>query len=200
MNVLSNEPLVCYYFKVFTPEECDDIINNCGEFYASRHYNAKDGVAEVSKIRTSTTFFDAEYKFRKYQEKIYDTVKDKLNCDISQFEPLFVLKYTVGQQYYEHRDFYNEPGAILTQNDRFATTILYLNEGFEGGETFFKHLKITVKPEKGSLLLFDYKYNHQTNLLTRHQGLPVYYGTKYIATQWVRYKPYKHIPGHPTGN
>lgn len=202
-EVLSVEPFVCQYFDVFTEKECDSIIEGCGEFYPSRNYNSDSKIAEISKIRTSSTFFDSESKFEMYQKKIYSTLKERfdwLDFNMSHFEPMIILKYLVGQQYYEHKDFFNDSNTTLTQNDRFATAILYLNDEFEGGETFFKYLKIKVTPKKGSILFFDYKYNYGLNMLTRHQGLPVYKGTKYIATQWIRYKPYKYDINNPIGN
>lgn len=194
-QIINDKPFVSYFHNVFTDEECNTIMNLCGEFYPSMNYNADSKKAEVDKIRTSTTYYDREYKFGLYQKKIYSVLKDKFNFvkdfDISHFEPLSILKYGVGQQYREHKDYFNNLNSKSTENDRFATAILYLNDDFEGGETFFKYLKINIKPEKGSLLFFDYKYNDELNMLTRHQGLPVYTGKKYIATQWIRYKPYK---------
>jgi prolyl 4-hydroxylase len=74
----------------------------------------------------------------------------------------------------------------VTENDRIGTAILYLNEGFKGGETFFPELGLKVIPEKGSVLFFDYKYSYETNKKTLHAGLPVIEGTKYIATFWIR--------------
>jgi prolyl 4-hydroxylase len=194
-QTFNNKPLVSYFHNIFTNEECDTIINSSGDFHPSLNYNSDLKMAEVAKIRTSSTYYDSGYKFQLYQRKIYFTLKDKFDFikgfNISHFEPLSILKYTVGQQYREHKDFFNNINSKITENDRFATAILYLNDDFDGGETFFKHLKITVKPKKGSLLFFDYKYNHELNMLTRHQGLPVYRGTKYIATQWIRYNPHK---------
>ena len=68
--------------------------------------------------------------------------------------------------------------------------IIYLNDNFSGGETLFNFLNIKIKPEKGSVLFFDYKYIDDLNIKTSHEGLSVIEGTKYIINYWIRHKPY----------
>jgi prolyl 4-hydroxylase len=70
-----------------------------------------------------------------------------------------------------------------------ATLIIYLNDDFSGGETTFDFLNIKVKPEKGSALFFNYDYNTNIKTKSKHGGLPVLEGTKYIITCWIREKP-----------
>ena len=80
----------------------------------------------------------------------------------------------------KHHDFFRDED----KNPRIATAITYLNEDFEGGETSFPLLNITIKPEKGSVLYFE--YNNEYKDMTLHSGDKVKSGTKYIATSWIR--------------
>lgn len=83
-------------------------------------------------------------------------------------------RYDVGELFDWHSDGYfeREDGS----KSRF-TFMLYLNEGFKGGETKFK--KIVIKPSKGTVLVFRH------DLL--HQGAPVRRGRKYVLRSDVMY-------------
>ena len=94
-------------------------------------------------------------------------------------------RYAPGQQYRPHLD--TLPNA---DNQRIRTAILYLNANYQGGETAFPLLGFTVAPCVGDLLVFD---NVDASGLpdprSRHAGLPVTGGTKWVATRWIRARP-----------
>jgi prolyl 4-hydroxylase len=104
---------------------------------------------------------------------------------VTQGEPLTVLRYGPGQQYRPHLD-------TLTgeTNQRIRTAILYLNHNYQGGETEFPLLGIKVAPRTGDLLVFDnVDANGAPAPQSRHAGLPVIQGIKWIATRWIRREP-----------
>jgi prolyl 4-hydroxylase len=102
--------------------------------------------------------------------------------DVAQGEPLTVLRYGPGQQYRPHLDtLTGEP------NQRIRTAILYLNHNYAGGETVFPLLDLEVAPQVGDLLVFDnIDAGGAPDPNSRHAGLPVVNGTKWIATRWIR--------------
>jgi prolyl 4-hydroxylase len=104
---------------------------------------------------------------------------------VEQGEPLTVLRYNPGQQYRPHLDtLSNEP------NQRIRTAILYLNDNYAGGETAFPLLGLEVPPRTGDLLVFDnVDAQGAPDPNSRHAGLPVTSGTKWIATRWIRAEP-----------
>jgi len=69
---------------------------------------------------------------------------------------------------------------------RYMTFIIYLNDGYEGGETDFPNKNIKIKPEKGKGVLF-YNTDINGNKLndSLHAGLPVTKGIKWIANKWI---------------
>jgi prolyl 4-hydroxylase len=107
------------------------------------------------------------------------------NTDAAQGEPLTVLRYGPGQQYRPHLD--TLPGK---GNQRIRTAILYVNHNFAGGETEFPLLGLRIAPRMGDLLVFDnVDAAGAPDPKSRHAGLPIVNGTKWIATRWIRAEP-----------
>jgi prolyl 4-hydroxylase len=100
-------------------------------------------------------------------------------------EPLQILRYRPGQEYRPHMD-----ALPAGENQRVLTMLVYLNEGYEGGETFFTRTGLKFAGKEGSGLLF-------CNALSggfpdpnaQHAGLPVVKGEKFIASRWIRERP-----------
>jgi hypothetical protein len=89
-------------------------------------------------------------------------------------ERLRYYRYTGGERFASHVD--------LSHSDRdvrsFLTVIFYLNDGFGGGETDFFGLSVT--PKRGAAILFPHEL--------RHEGRPVFGGTKYVLRTDVMYR------------
>ncbi|OWQ44143.1 hypothetical protein CDL60_27100 [Roseateles noduli] len=84
-------------------------------------------------------------------------------------------RYSPGQRFRMHKDGpWREDGRVSR-----LTFLVYLNDGFEGGDTGFREFAVT--PETGSALLFIHD--------TWHEGAPVTAGTKYVLRSDVMYAP-----------
>lgn len=110
-------------------------------------------------------------------------------------EPLTVLRYAPGQQYRPHRD-YVPPGSIERDRpqagNRARTICVYLNDVEEGGETEFPVAGVRVTPKAGRAVVFDNLHaNGQADPDSLHAGLPVRRGEKWLATLWLRQRPYR---------
>src|SRR6185312_4633112 len=98
--------------------------------------------------------------------------------DFITLEPPQVLHYAVGETYEPHFDFLEPdlPGnaaGIAELGQRIATLLIYLNDGFEGGETDFPLLGIRYKGGPGDALLFrNLTPTVAPHRRTRHAGLP----------------------------
>ena len=111
-----------------------------------------------------------------------------------QGEPLIVLRYTRGGEYRAHSDAL--PG---TDNQRIATVILYLNTDYQGGETRFVETGLTIRGEVGDALLFhNVTSDGRPDPRSRHAGMPIEDGIKWIATRWIRTKTYTYPAPRPT--
>lgn len=98
-------------------------------------------------------------------------------------EPCSVLRYREGQFYKRHVDnillssrFQEVEQGIPTRD---ISVVGYLNDGFEGGETYFDRQNVKVSPKAGSVLVFPAYFTHP------HESLPVIKGEKYAFTSWL---------------
>jgi len=158
---------------VLSEDECLSIIESCENKYkASEVYI--EGDAMVSNHRTSySATFDFESNSNLY-DKILTITENLTKINRQNIEPLHIARYTAGQEFKEHFD-----------ADKFIhrthTIVIYLNDNFKGGETYFPEINFKVSPKVGRLLLFESIDNNAVILQSVHQGMPVNEGIKYIC-------------------
>jgi len=100
-------------------------------------------------------------------------------------EPLQILRYMPGQEYRPHLDAL--PNA---SNQRILTMLVYLNDGYSGGETFFTRTGLKIAGSTGDGLLFrNTGPGGHSDHNAEHAGLPVIRGEKFIASRWIREQP-----------
>lgn len=86
-----------------------------------------------------------------------------------------VQRYRPGEYYHWHID-----GGSHQFSQRQLVALWYLNDvPGPGGETEFLYQDISVRPEKGKLILFPPFWTHE------HRAAELKQGVKYIATTWV---------------
>ena len=108
------------------------------------------------------------------------------------FEPSQILHYAVGQRFKPHHDFldpanpaYHE--SLATFGQRIATFLIYLNDGYEGGETSFPQIGLNFRAEQGDALFFaNVAKDGAPDPNTLHAGLPTTSGEKWVFSQWIR--------------
>ncbi|HEX8222703.1 MAG TPA: 2OG-Fe(II) oxygenase [Allosphingosinicella sp.] len=104
-----------------------------------------------------------------------------------QGEPLQVLRYRPGGEYRPHFD------AIPSfSNQRTMTFLVWLNEDYEGGKTFFPTAGLRLKGTTGDAVLFrNTGPDGRRDPAAGHAGLPVIQGEKLIASRWIRERPFE---------
>ena len=103
-----------------------------------------------------------------------------------QGEPLQILRYAVGGEYKPHYD--SVPGF---SNQRALTMLVWLNEDYEGGETWFTEPKLALKGQPGDAVLFrNTGADGRRDPKSAHAGLPVTAGEKLLASKWIRQRPF----------
>jgi prolyl 4-hydroxylase len=109
-----------------------------------------------------------------------------------QGETLQGQRYTVGQQFKAHHDYFHV-GESYWESERKRggqrswTAMIYLDAPFGGGETFFPSAGLKVTPRAAMLLAWnnmDKRGEPNPNAL--HESMPVSAGTKNIVTKWFR--------------
>lgn len=126
---------------------------------------------------------------------IRDRISAAAGAPVTHFEVAKLLSYAPGEQFALHADFI-EPRTpelvreIQMRGQRSATFLVYLNEGYEGGETEFPRVGVRYKGARGDALLFsNVDSTGAPDYDTVHAGLPPTQGEKWVLSQWVRTRP-----------
>lgn len=122
-------------------------------------------------------------------------IADAMGVPMGNQEPSNVLRYGPGEEYKAHFDFITESEAnrreLAAVGQRVCTLLIYLNEGYEGGETEFPVLQWKYKGRPGDALMFwNVGPDGQPDRQTLHAGLPVTQGEKWLFSKWVRARAY----------
>ncbi|RIA93368.1 hypothetical protein C1645_762556 [Glomus cerebriforme] len=189
------KPLAFIIDNVCTPEECNSLIqlseNDPNSKYedallnigGGKQISAKDQRNNLRYIRDdyaiSSEIFNRISHLLPLSWKWKNNTSFPLSC---LNERLRFLKYRKGERFKPHMDgnYARDDGSEAS----FVTLQLYLNEGFQGGETTFLDWalenKVPVIPKPGRALIFEHK------LL--HEGSEILDGIKYVIRTDIMYK------------
>jgi prolyl 4-hydroxylase len=111
-------------------------------------------------------------------------------------EPPRVFHYALGENIMPHydrcgnaQDGYGPQGGYL--GDRIVTFLLYLNDGFEGGELDFPKSGVKFKGVKGDAIYFAHvDPSGKPDPLSLHAGLTITRGEKWVLSQWIHDRPF----------
>ncbi len=108
--------------------------------------------------------------------------------NVNQIEPPVFVRYSDGGHFALHSDRFPIANSHGVMTNRKATMIVYLNNDFEGGQTSFPNINVTVDPAPGKAIVFEHGPNcaqvfHPSML---HRGEPVTVGTKFILCFFIR--------------
>ncbi|CAB4423478.1 unnamed protein product [Rhizophagus irregularis] len=188
------EPLAFIIDNVLTLEECNTLINlsenDPNIKYEEALLNIGGGKQiSATDVRNSSRYIRDDFIL---SSEIFNRISHvlpqtwqwrKKSFPISCLnERLRFLKYKKGEFFKSHQDgMYRRDDGSETS---FVTLQLYLNEGYQGGETTFLNnslnVRIPVVPKPGRVLIFE----HQ--LL--HEGSKLIDGIKYVIRTDIMYK------------
>jgi hypothetical protein len=126
-------------------------------------------------------------------KKCYEDVEVNLKKCLTHYESLYNFKmdymeainfvrYNPGQHFAVHADH----GFSYTCT---LSSVMYLNDDYEGGELWFPYLNINFKPQAGDIVLFPSTY------IYAHSSLKVKSGVKYSAVTMFDYNDNNHKHG-----
>ncbi len=172
-------------------EECDELVALARPRLARALTVDATGNLQVDHRRTSAGMF---FKLGELPlvAQLEQRIAGLLDIPVSHGEGLQILHYLPGQEYTPHYDWFDpeQPGfAAVTERggQRIASVVMYLNTPEAGGGTAFPAAGLTVTALRGSAVYFAYESGDVSSL---HAGLPVRGGEKWIATKWLRERPY----------
>lgn len=118
-------------------------------------------------------------------KSVYDDVDERLQVCMRHYTE----KYHLSMGFQEAVNFvrYGENQHFATHSDSgfsyvcAVSSVMYLNDDYEGGELYFPHIDLTYTPSEGDIVLFP------SNWLFSHAALPVKSGIKYSAVTMFDY-------------
>lgn len=153
-----------------------------GEAAPSRYVNRKPG-----EVRRSVgTFFlqpntSGNSEVDLWSDSMYRMVGGCAKDYMSQFDVstvssekskwLQVLKYSINDEFTDHID-------DVPEARRQLSGVYYFNDDYVGGEIYFKHFDLTIKPLPDTYILFP------SNWVYAHAARPVTAGTKYAMVNF----------------
>ncbi|ATG18896.1 2-oxoglutarate-dependent dioxygenase [Ralstonia pickettii] len=190
-------PRIVLFQHFLSDEECDQLIAiGRNRLKRSPVVNPETGEENLIAARTSegAMFQVGEHPLI---ARIEARIAQAVGVPVEHGEGFQVLHYEPGGEYQPHFDFFNpgrtgEARQLEVGGQRVATMVIYLNSVQAGGATGFPKLGLEVAPVKGNAVFFVYKRPDGTlDEDTLHAGLPVERGEKWIATKWLRERPYR---------
>jgi prolyl 4-hydroxylase len=176
-----------HFPSFLSPEECQHIANVAvSTLVPSTVFDPASGRQVANPVRTSDGTVVGPAQEDLVVQAVLRRVAKATRTDVAQGESLSVLRYSPGQEYRPHFD-----AMARTSNNRIKTVLMYLNDSYAGGQTAFPDLGLVFAAKAGDALVFDgLNPDGSVNLLSRHAGLPVTRGTKWVATRWIRERPF----------
>lgn len=184
-------PVLRVLHNVLDDDECEALIELSRPRLERALTVDSSGKQQIDDARTSSGMF-----FRIAETTLIQTIEHRIaklvGMPVEHGEALQILNYQPGQQYEPHQDWFDPKQASYAPvtrvgGQRIASVIMYLNTPEAGGGTYFPHVGLTVAAQRGSAVYFAYETGDKPAL---HAGLPVERGEKWIATRWLREKPY----------
>lgn len=195
-------PGVLVVKNFLTPQWCDALAREC------------DGI-EGEKLTVGEASADSDVTFEHNANRVTEgIIVEKLKADVtgvvkeayvSIVEPHFkakvewiekpeILRYRQGGEFKPHADseLWNASTKKWTRVlDRDLSILIYLNEGFEGGELVFPNFDFGLKPTRGLLVAFpsDGRYAHWAK--------PVTSGVRYSIVCWAAVKGSARVQDRP---
>ena len=219
---VSEFPQVYVAEGLLEPEECDHLIALAEpRLMRNTIVDTRGGVGERARAVELDKLSKARTSHGAFLDRRADTVVAAVEAKVMRFagfpevhgEPMQVLRYTHGQEYVPHTDTFPKNYMKLADGmQRSATALIYLSDVESGGETAFPvsrwlhpkeawadgdytacgRLGVSVKPKKGSVLLFyNLDLGGKPSKFSQHTGCPVSSGTKWTATKWIHELPFR---------
>jgi prolyl 4-hydroxylase len=175
----------------------------------------RHGLLSPAECATMIALIDAEAKpSRLFSGTANADYRTSSSCDMRSDDPLVKLatqrldaligletqfgellqgqRYFEGQEYKVHCDHFPSmatywPLMRRTGGQRVWTTMIYLCDVEQGGETEFPRLGLKVPPRRGTVLVWNnMRPDGSPNGETIHAATPVIRGAKYVVTKWYR--------------
>lgn len=192
-ETLCEAPSARVFRNAFTEEECEYVIASSARLLApSLVADPATGRSIQDEYRTSLTAImavaDLDLALTMFNVRLARLAARPFETA----EALGVLYYAPGKEYKPHFDWLPEGPERDRGGQRVTTALLFLNDRYDGGETHFLSPDIRFKGAVGDVLVFDNVLpGGEPDRDSRHAGLAVKSGVKWLGSTWYREKKYR---------
>jgi hypothetical protein len=190
---LHERPLVRSFAEFIPDQACDSLIARArGRLKRALIYDPAQGGDVADQMRTNSVvgfdLMDADVVQIAIQHRIAAVV----GLPVHNLEGPTVLHYEVGQEITNHYDFLNPEMSnydeeVSRRGERIITFLIYLNDGYGGGETEFPALGVRHKGRRRDGLFFvNALPNGKPDTRMVHAGRPPTSGEKWVFSQFIR--------------
>jgi predicted 2-oxoglutarate/Fe(II)-dependent dioxygenase YbiX len=122
-------------------------------------------------------------------------ISNATSIPVPHMEPPQIFHYAIGEEIKPHHDFLFDgetaygPDRSYT-GDRLATFLMYLNDGYEGGDLEFPLGDFRYKGQIGDGIFFASQRDKKPDPNSLHGAGPVTRGEKFILSQWIHNQPF----------
>ncbi|WP_082472668.1 2OG-Fe(II) oxygenase [Sphingomonas sp. Leaf357] len=184
---IAEKPDVWHIEGLFTPEECLHVAQSAADLLQPAVVvDPQTGRNIANPVRTSDGAVIGPTRATMVVQALTRRIARITNTEWRQSEAISILRYRRGQQFRPHLD-----ALPSTHNQRIRTVLVYLNDGFKGGATYFVGHKLRISPKAGDAIIFNnVTMDGDIDHAAQHAGEPVLEGVKWLATSWIRERPF----------
>lgn len=189
---LSNSPRIRVIEGFASPPECRWLIERMRTRLKPALVFNSDGTHSLDQSRTNTGREFLVCDMDLVVEVIRNRVSAATRVPVTAFEASQVLHYDAGQQFALHIDSFDTSNPmhheqLRSRGQRIATFLIYLNDGFEGGETDFPRAGVRYRGKIGDAIFWtNVDTDGIPDPMSLHAGLPPTSGEKWVLSQWIR--------------
>lgn len=195
-EVLSESPRIRMCRSFLSADECAWLVElGSARLERAGVYDSESPTKRIVSARSNSVATFSPFDMDTVLVFLSARIANTIGLPAAFFEPLSILHYAVDQQFEPHHDYLDpaEPGMaadLQSRGQRVATFLVYLNEAYAGGETYFPDLGLRFRGRLGDALFFaNVDLNGRPEPRTLHAGLPPTSGEKWLLSQWVRDRP-----------
>ncbi|MEI2454790.1 2OG-Fe(II) oxygenase [Lysobacter firmicutimachus] len=180
MQIVRHNDRVFTLRPLLAPDECAELIAlaEAHGFEPAGVRTADGGQKPMAHVRNNErAVFESPHWVGALWQRLRAVGLPALDGEVAAGLPraLRFYKYGPGQRFRMHKDGpWSEDGRLSR-----LTLLVYLNDGFGGGDTDFRQFRVVPRAGDGLLFVHD----------TWHEGATVEYGTKYALRSDVMYAP-----------
>lgn len=193
---VTDDATILRFPELLTDPVCNWLIDSSrGCLVRARVYDPIGQHETVSEMRSNTTATFGLAAVGVLHFLIQARMASGCGIPLTHFEAPAVLHYDVGEQITPHFDFIDPRSPdyeqqVKVQGQRILTFLVYLNDGYEAGETAFPEIGFEHRGSRREGLLFaNVDAAGKPDLRMRHAGKAPTSGEKWVFSQFIRRNP-----------